>query len=247
MRRRNFFKAFGLVASASLLPFKAWGDKGEGRSQAPARKVELQGNRNTRGLGSIPLGNGSVFRNGMVFRSGALCFITKADAEKLLGFKIKTVVDLRIDREIAREGPDKPYFLSGIPNPVRLPMTNSRGLGQEAYHYLIRENATVISSFFKLLASEDNYPLLFHCSAGKDRTGILTALLLEMLGADRDTIMDDYLESRRNSPALKVHEEWINESFEYVDKNGGINSFLQNCGVTLEQMKLISSYLKVSR
>lgn len=209
-----------------------------------ARKVHLEGTRNARQLGGISLGNGSVFKKDAVFRSGALCFITRNDSDKLHKIGIKTVIDLRVDREIAREGPDKSYFLSEVPNVVRLPMTNSQGLGQEAYHYLIRENRTAIASYFKILSEPKNYPVLFHCSAGKDRTGILSALLLEMLGANRDVIMDDYLESLKNSAALKVHKEWLQEVYDFVDENGGIERFLISQGVTSGQMSDIRKQLR---
>jgi protein-tyrosine phosphatase len=233
--------SLGLLAT-SLPSLSAPEQLGSGAS----RKVHLEGTRNARQLGGISLGKGFVFRKDQVFRSGALCFITRNDSDKLHKIGIKTVIDLRVDREIAREGPDKSYFLSGIPNVVRLPMTNSQGLGQEAYHYLIRENRPAISSYFKILSEPKNYPVLFHCSAGKDRTGILSALLLEMLGANREVIMDDYLESLKNSAALKVHKEWLEEVYDFVDESGGIERFLISQGVTTAQMSEIRQLLRQS-
>ena len=57
--------------------------------------------------------------------------------------------------------------------------------------------------FFKLLAERDVYPLLFHCSAGRDRTGVGAAMLLSMLGVERDRIVADFLESNVASPSFR--------------------------------------------
>jgi protein-tyrosine phosphatase len=99
----------------------------------------------------------------------------------------------------------------------------------------MEENGPLFRDFFAVLAREDSYPVLFHCSAGKDRTGILTALLLEMLGTPREVIYDDYLHSMRITPALKVDRTWMDAVFEAVDARGGIEPFLESCGVSREQ------------
>jgi len=200
--------------------------------------VILQGTRNTRDLGGLPLAGGQV-RAGMVYRSGALCFITPQDVETLKALRIRTLVDLRRQSEIDKDGPDR---LVG-PKVLFLPMVNSQGLGQEAYHYYMLENAPAIAGFFGALSEPGSYPLLFHCSAGKDRTGILAALLLELLGASRATIEQDYLQSLKNSPRLIVKPEWLGEVFAAVDKAGGIQAFLSANGVTAAQQARVRELL----
>ena len=208
------------------------------------RKVVLQGTHNTRELGGIPLGAKARFRPGMVYRSGALCYITPGDIETVQKLKMQTVLDFRNQREIAREGLDRESLRKSVPNCVALPMDNSQGLGQTAYYYLIRENDAALRQTFQILARPQSYPVLYHCSAGKDRTGIVTALLLELLGASRADIMDDYLQSQRNSPRLIVNADWLQEVFKVVDAAGGIEPFILHLGVSPQEISSIRTLLR---
>jgi len=207
-------------------------------AEAPSRGILLQATRNTRDLGGLPTANG-VVRAKAVYRSGALCYLTAADTRKVNALKIATIVDLRNNREVMKEGPDRVK----VTRVVVLPMTNSRGTGQEAYHYLIRENEVAVREFFRLLATPASYPLLFHCSAGKDRTGILTALLLMSLGTPREVIEDDYLQSQRNSPGLVVEKAWLQEVFDAVDYAGGIEAWLVGAGVDRDVQQRVRANL----
>lgn len=206
------------------------------------RAVILKGTRNTRDLGGLPITGGS-FPEGKVIRSGALCFATLDDAAKLHGMGLQTIIDLRLQPEIDKDGPDKPYLTEKVPNNLHWPMANSQGLGQEAYHYYMLENESLFRDFFELLAKEENLPVLFHCSAGKDRTGIFAALLLESLGTSREVIMDDYIHSRRITHKLKVEEDWLNEVFLAVDAAGGIDDYLLKIGVTDEVRRAVEKNL----
>lgn len=208
---------------------------------AAGRAVPLVGTHNTRDLGGLPTRGGTV-RGHMVYRSGALCFIGSADVKTLQELHLHTIVDLRNPIEIQREGLDRAALLASVRR-LSLPMSNSRGMGQEAYRYLLRENPGAIRTFFVTLADETSYPLLFHCSAGKDRTGILTALLLLSLGTPRDAITDDYLQSMRNSRGLEVHEQWLGEVYSAVDKAGGIEPYLAKDGVTHETLERVRAHL----
>lgn len=210
-------------------------------SNPEARRIALDGTRNTRGLGGLPAAGGTV-ASGRLIRSGALCFASRADAEKLLGMGLKTILELRLDSEITRDGPDKAYLTAPLQK-LHWPMANSHGLGREAYESYLEDNRPLIRDFFALLAKPDTYPLLFHCSAGKDRTGILTALLLESLGTPREVILDDYIHSRRITPKLKVQEDWIAEVFKAIDQAGGIEPYLFGLGVTPEQLAAVRSNL----
>ena len=196
-----------------------------------ARAVVLKATRNTRDLGGLPV-RGGFLGSHRVYRSGALCFLTAEDVEIVKGLELSTLVDLRLDREIQKEGPDRPALTRTVRRNVRFPMGNSRGLGAEAYGVLLEENGKAIRGFFELLADPGALPLLFHCSAGKDRTGILTALLLESLGTPRPVILDDYMQSVRNSAGLEVHPEWLQVVFDAVDRAGGIGPFLEARGVS---------------
>ena len=202
--------------------------------------IILQATRNTRDLGGLPVKGGQL-RPGRLFRSGALCFVTRADVDRLNELHCTTVVDLRTAREIAKDGLDRPGL--EIPRKLALPMHNSYGRGQQAYHSYIREGDSVVRSFFEMLGRSESYPVLFHCSAGKDRTGILAALVLWSLGAEREVILDDYLQSQRNAAGLIVKPEWIGEVFQYVDECGGIEAYLSKVGVSTETVERLREEL----
>lgn len=233
---RAFFKFF-LIAILVLAPALA-----DHLSIPEARKVTLKGTRNTRDLGGLPCKGGQVAK-AQLFRSGALCFASRADAEKLLGFGLNTIIELRLNKEIQKDGPDKSYLTSGIRRKVHWPMANSHGIGQEAYVSYMEDNRPLFRDFFTLLADKKSYPILFHCSAGKDRTGILSALTLELLGTPREVIYDDYLHSKRITPKLKVEREWLDEVFSRVDGAGGIEAYLSALGVTKAQMGAVRKNL----
>ena len=191
----------------------------------------------------MPTANSQI-ETGKLYRSGALCFASVDDAAKLHGLGIRTIIELRLPQEIEKDGPDKAYLTEKIPNRLHWPMGNNHGLGREAYISYVDENEELFRDFFRLLAKSDNYPILFHCSAGKDRTGILTALLLESLGTPREVIMDDYIHSRRISPNLKVQEDWIQVVFDRIDQSEGIENYLTEIGVTPEQQNAVRRNLE---
>lgn len=203
-----------------------------------ATAITLEGTKNTRDLGGMPVAGGHL-RRGLLYRSGALCFATSADVETLHGLQLRTVVDLRTDNEIAKDGADRIVLTHNL----RLPMTSYHGLGAESYRSLVLQNGRVLRDFFGMLARSESYPVIYHCSAGKDRAGILTALLLDALGTPRDIIMDDYLQSQRNSPKLEVHQEWLEEVFAAVDRSGGTVAFLAIQGIPAGQLEQIRNNL----
>ena len=212
------------------------------------RKVKLHGTRNTRQLGGLPTTDGKFVKEGVLYRSGALCYINDSDTEILKDKGIVSVIELRTTKEIASEGRDKPAFAGSLNKIYNLPMVCTSGTGQEAYvSYLKKQNYSTISQFFKVLADKNSYPVLFHCSAGKDRTGIMAALVLELLRVPRPIIMDDYLASQRNSKGLKVNADWLRVVFKNVDKAGGIEPFLHSCGVSTADMKKVRENLLVNK
>src|SRR5208337_2462131 len=81
-------------------------------------------------------------------------------------------------------------------------------------------------AFFRLLAERNIYPLLFHCSAGRDRTGVGAAMLLELLGVERERILADFLESNTAFPRIPLSPAQLDPLFELIDESGDIDSFL---------------------
>jgi protein-tyrosine phosphatase len=175
----------------------------------------------------MPVAGGHI-KEGWILRSGALCFLKPEDEPEIRRLGLRTVVDLRTDDERARDGPDR--FVQGS-RVEHMPMRSYHGLGAESYRSLLLQNPRAWRDLFATLTRAEAYPLLFHCSAGKDRTGIVTALLLDGLGTPRAEIYADYLQSVANSPKLKVEREWLDEVFNLVDAVGGSRRFLEIQGV----------------
>lgn len=174
-------------------------------------KLDFEGSHNFRDLGGYPLPGGRQVRSGRLFRSDHLGRLTDADQDLLAHIGLRTVVDLR--REEERE-----EIVDRIDNPeveqVWLPVsaeaadvvTLRRSLERgemgpdEAVEFLRVANrqfvevfSHVFSDFLHMLLEEHRYPLVFHCSAGKDRVGFAAAMTLFALGADEETVMHDYL------------------------------------------------------
>ena len=179
----------------------------DGRTVTVAERiVPLQGSVNFRDLGGYATRDGRHVAWGRVYRSGSLADLTDADLDYLLHLGIRTSCDLRLAAEVA-EKPDRlppglTYWhlpVGGTINPVRRTITlfrkrnRLREVLQEAYtHVMVDQNGDVFGDLFHRLADPANLPLIIHCTAGKDRTGVAVAVLLSALGVDDETIAADY-------------------------------------------------------
>lgn len=174
-------------------------------------KLDFEGTNNFRDLGGYPSSDESHIRQGLLFRSDHLGKLTDQDQQRLTELGIKTIVDLRREQERS-ETPDR------IDNPaikqLWLPVSAEgadvhklrRGLESgeitaelahqhllEANREFVRDFSHIYRDFLQLLLDEDNYPLVFHCTAGKDRAGFAAALSLLVAGASLETVFHDYL------------------------------------------------------
>ena len=205
------------------------------------RSFHLDGHPNTRDLGGLPA-KGGYIRDGKLFRTGRLSELTDNDVNKIKDLGFLTIIDLRMPDEIEREGHDRmPDKLAngGTPHNVDCEMCNhSDG---PWYVDFFTSNPESVSRFFHLLADENNYPIDFHCSAGKDRTGTLAAATLELLGTPRDIIMSDFLYT--NHRELEVHEQDMQALFDFFDESKGVENFLRSIGITDEEMANIRTIL----
>lgn len=174
------------------------------------RILELGGSLNTRDLGGLPLARGGSTRFGVMLRSDALLTLGSADAERLARLPLSTVVDLRQpferDRDpsaLARHDgvivhevevwqpiydgsvvPSDPWDLSGL------------------YVAALDHAGAAFARALRLLVEAPG-AALFHCTAGKDRTGLLAALVLESVGVPRDLVMADYVLTHDRIDALR--------------------------------------------
>ena len=171
---------------------------------------------NLRDLGGITGAGNRKIRNGMLIRSASLW---DAVPEDLKG--ISAVIDVRTPEEIA-ERPDKCFSAEYLRLPAFLMPTAgvSREEGSdekrmpgmaEIYRLIVRDHAECLKKILAAIMEHDfaSGAVLWHCSEGKDRTGIVAALVLMALGASREDIMEDYLKTNIiNLPkAEKIRDE----------------------------------------
>jgi protein-tyrosine phosphatase len=170
-------------------------------SPAPDRRIVLNGPVNFRDLGGYDTGDGRRVRWRRLFRSDSLGPVTAEDARLLteeLG--LLAVIDLRTAKEVKGEGrgglADVALHYHHIPlvddvedDPDR-PWDNSL---QEAYAHMLGKRAARLAEALETIAGEvAEHPTVFHCVAGKDRTGIVAALVLGLLGVSDEDIVADY-------------------------------------------------------
>ena len=176
----------------------------------PPFVVELVGVSNLRDLGGYRTGDGRVVRRGLVFRSAALAGMTVDDEADIARLGLCTICDFRGIAESERA----PTVLRG-PELVHLPIEPTVGAGlrdilatkdftgeslfavlEQAYVAYGLSSMAQYRAVFDLIL-DGRTPLLFHCAAGKDRTGFAAALLLTALGVPWDTVTADYEATNR--------------------------------------------------
>jgi protein-tyrosine phosphatase len=190
--------------------------------------VVLDGAPNFRDLGGYTTGDGRRVRHGQLFRSGVLSDVTDADIERLTGIGMKTVVDLRSPGEIAERPNRLPPGAIAVEVPVtdvsmspkswaeRIAAGASEGMGAEMLltgnRAFARELRAAFGRVLALAMDATHRPIVFHCTAGKDRTGFASALVLLSLGVPVDAVVDDYLES--NARLAARHQQFLTQMRE---------------------------------
>lgn len=168
---------------------------------AAERALPLEQGSNFRDIGGYVTKDGKVVRWGKVFRSGAQPLLTPADLALVDQLRIGTVVDLRSieEREINPDSIDdrtgalfvsNDYSMKALMGPMK-----ARD-GERIYEGMEVLLAPQYRSLYRRImaqgSGQGDGAVLYHCSAGQDRTGVATALLYDMLGVDRETILSDY-------------------------------------------------------
>jgi protein tyrosine/serine phosphatase len=169
----------------------------------PARRLELEGSWNFRDLGGYRARDGRRLRWRRLFRADGLDRLTAADLQHIEQLQLRTVIDLRTGDEVARgriATAEDAVSWHHLPMLDVLPPRDRYDAwvqpAQVAAQYLgmisTGTGTATVSSFLGLVCDPERYPLVFHCFAGKDRTGILTALVLGLLGVADEDIAADY-------------------------------------------------------
>ncbi len=244
-------------------------------------RLRLPGTTNVRDLVGYPAGSGQVIGPGRLLRGEVITTVAAEppggpggpgdDAPfRLLG--LRTIIDLRSEYETARTASGWPAA-SGAHRVELLPIADGGegsdtnymrqlldgtlaqfGLDQmqELYRTILERRAATLASAVSLIADPDNLPVLVHCAVGKDRTGIVIALVLDLLGTSRDLIVEDYALTGHLRPdrveafapmlraagveptAVRILFEsppavmW--SVFDWLDRHGGTAHYLQTMG-----------------
>jgi protein-tyrosine phosphatase len=174
---------------------------------AGERNLGLRGARNFRDLGGYVGAGGARTRWGRVYRSDAL-MLEEPDLETFAGLGVRTIYDLRSDaeREVTPSrlpaGDHNVEVVPLISNSTTPPALDAMLADGEAfladlYLHMLEASAATFGEIFTGLADDARLPAIFHCAAGKDRTGMVAALLLSVLGVAEQDILDDYELSSR--------------------------------------------------
>ncbi|MFF2075276.1 tyrosine-protein phosphatase [Kitasatospora sp. NPDC058162] len=195
------------------------------------RSLGLRGAVNARDLGGYRTVCGRAVRGGVALRSDGLNHVTAEDLDPLGALGLRAVVDLRSADEIREAGADRlpdgvtahhlpllatdfdihgtlrSAFADRSPRKQRALLGDGRAaaLMTGLYRWFVTDPQAreTFAALLRLLAAPDGVPLLFHCSAGKDRTGWAAALVLTALGVDRGTVLADYLlTNERSAPVV---------------------------------------------
>ena len=179
----------------------------------------LVGAANLRDLGGLATTGGRTVQTGRLFRSGHLCDLEVPDRATIDALGLRTIVDLRRPTEVAtRPHPDLPGCevvgisvsdddneFAVVANAMVDPDAEPLGPDHVTSYFrtLVTDRLDRYLPVFEVATDPDRLPLLFNCTAGKDRTGVVAAVLLRILGVDDDTVMADYLLSN------EVRRTWI--------------------------------------
>jgi protein-tyrosine phosphatase len=172
---------------------------------SPDTLRDPEGIHNFRAVRDYPLKGGGVFRPRMIYRAGALEQMTAEDAAYLADdLNLRTILDLRHQDEVAlRVGPhpleDRVRLNSIFPDDIRvedligeLNGLYGPGISPGRYMHYLDVGGDRLTRAFELFADEANYPFLVHCTAGKDRTGVLVGMIMDVVGVSPDDIAHEY-------------------------------------------------------
>jgi protein-tyrosine phosphatase len=210
------------------------------------RRIVLDGAVNFRDLGGYMVESSEAeTRWRTLFRADGLGELTVGDFTVLRDLGIRTVIDLRAAYELERGQFDVATFpveyhhipfIESIPDPEEFDRRPE--LLETQYLEMLDNAGSEIRSALEVLAGPDALPAVFHCTAGKDRTGLLSAILLSLLGVPEETVVADYALSQEAMGRLK--EKIIRK---YPDSADMLNSIEGVFSAEPDQMHTLFSYL----
>jgi protein-tyrosine phosphatase len=169
----------------------------------PRRLVKLDAVHNFRDMGGYPTADGHVTRWGRLFRADGLYRLSGDDLERVRELGLRTVVDLRTQDELDERGifpvGEHPVAFHHVPVitstwafEIAEGEDDAAAFLERAYLLMLEEGEQKLAEAMVTLAEPDALPAVFHCAAGKDRTGMLAMMLLGSLDVLDDYIIADY-------------------------------------------------------
>lgn len=258
----------------------------EGQALVAEVRLPITGGYNFRDLGGIKNKDGRFVKWGQLFRTDEMSKLTEDDVEYIASTGLTTVIDFRSEGEI-KGGvtsmiPPSPDILPAtVKNAYNLPI-NAGNIFSDEIMNRIRAGATSeelaqvmmnsytemvtlddyitqLRQFFAYLQDQNNLPLSFHCSGGKDRVGVATMLVLSALHVDKEIIVKDYMLSKQYvagkyekylamipaiAPLVTIEEEYLEAAFKKIDEEyGSVENFLTGTlNVDIKKMKDLYLY-----
>lgn len=234
------------------------------------RRLDFPELLNARDLGGCATTDGSSTRCRSLLRADDLAQLNEAGIAALRAYRVSTVLDLRWPEEAAR-----------YPSPVRAALPEvryehvsllthtedewrlrSRDVAKELWKCAVLEQARAeLRAVLAVIAAAAPGPLLFHCVAGKDRTGLVAALLLALADATPAEIADDYAQSTQNLragylrrypnteaarvlEALACPQQGAHNMLAFLATAGGVRSYLHSLGLSPEEVTALRARLR---
>lgn len=208
---------------------------------------------NMRDIGGYSIDNNKVVKTGSLVRTNVITNFSEDDIKNIADMGFSTVIDLRSDKEIERKNG---VFVNNAKFSYKhVPI---KGDGR-----LPNENESVLDTYIEMLSGKDQIKeifdilskteggVIYYCNAGKDRTGVVTALILKLLGVDEkeiavdyaasgiflDKMLKDYAKSMNNNKniinIITPKADTIFKLYDYIDENyGSTEEYLKQCGIT---------------
>ena len=233
------------------------------------KRLRLGSCLNMRDIGGYETNSGAVTKYKRFLRSDDIARCTENEIQQIKDFGINTVIDLRSSYEVERipnvfstiEGVAYHHIsiMEGIIKIDDITKPNAQAMNKFGLKKLYKgllENVEIMKQLFMVIAQNTDGTILFHCTAGKDRTGITAAILLMLVGVDKHDIMADYQVSytyllprleylQKTHPELPQHllesqPETIGGFYDYLTENyGSAYEYLLKTGMNAEEIESI--------
>ncbi len=245
--------------------------------------IELEGACNVRDLGGLPTIDGHTTRHGVLLRSDNLQDLSAEDVERLSAMGLGTVLDLRTSVEVEMTGPGPlvgttvthrnldliPHGFDGREELVERAIPDEDAGEHAMDHFYIdyvRHAPTEVGTALRTIADPRSGTVVVHCAAGKDRTGVVVAVALSLVGVRRDAVVADYARTderiaairerllntelystdiaRRTLESMRPHADNMERFLDRVDSEyGGVHGLAMTIGVDEETIARLSRRL----